>query len=289
MSAVDGPGTRVVVFFQGCGINCEWCHSPHSQPSCSPLIFHAQNCAMCMRCNNACAQNVHSFENGRHIVQRENCLQCGKCIEECPNSSVNNASGVLKLPTKKIAVQVLLEQVLPHLALCDGITLSGGEALLQDGALQFLRLCKESGVHTCVETSGLLESSRYVQAMPLVDVWLFGMRVVTDSSLNFHTERLMENALLIRNVTENIIPVIPLVPNVMNRNDVLAQVFLVLDVIKAEEIQLNPWNRSYDVYWTASGIEPVFQKPSDDAIQQCEKDVYSFLLAKGFNVTKRKN
>jgi len=244
---------------------------------------------MCMRCNSACAQNVHRFENGRHIVQRENCLQCGKCIEDCPNSSVYKESSVLRLPTKKMTAQVLLEQVLPHLALCDGITLSGGEALLQDGALQFLRLCKESGIHTCVETSGLLESVRYAQALPLVDVWLFGMRVVTDNSFNFHTERLMENARLIRNVTENIIPVIPLVPDVMNRNDVLAQIFLILDVVKTAVIQLNPWNRSYDVYWTASGVEPVFQKPSDDAIKQCETEVYSLLIAKGFNVTKRKN
>ena len=287
MSAVDGPGTRVVVFFQGCGINCAWCHSPHSRFLCSPLLFHEHDCSMCMRCQAACGQNVHKFENGKHIVRREFCRQCGRCIDECPNSSVYKESGVLRLPTKRLTSEALLTQVLPHLSLCDGITLSGGEALLQDEALQFLRLCKDNGIHTCVETSGLLESSRYAQAIQLVDVWLFGMRVLTDNNSDFHTEKLIANARLIKSVTESIIPVIPLVPGVMNRSDVLAQIILVLNVLKAAEIQLNPWNRSYDIYYTASGVEPEFPRPSDEAIEKCETEVRAFLLAKGYKFTER--
>jgi pyruvate formate lyase activating enzyme len=242
-----------------------------------------------MRCHAACGQNVHRFENGKHFVFREFCRQCGKCVDACPNSSVYKESGVLRLPTKKMTAQSLLTQILPHLSLCDGVTLSGGEALLQDEAVEFLRLCKESGIHTCVETSGLLESARYAQAVPLVDIWLFGMRVLTANNSDFHTEKLAANARLVRNVTENIIPVIPLVPGVMNRSDVLAQIILALDVIGAAEIQLNPWNRSYDVYYTASGIEPVFPRPSDEAIEQCEAEVRAFFIAKGFNIVRRKN
>jgi pyruvate formate lyase activating enzyme len=213
---------------------------------------------------------------------------CGKCIDECPNSSVYREGGVLSLPTKTMTPQSLLNEVLPHLSLCDGITLSGGEALLQDETLLFLRLCKEKGVHVCVETSGLLESRRYEQASLFVDVWLFGTRVLTDNNSLFHTEKLIENARLIKKRPQNIIPVIPMVPNVMNRSDALAQIILVLEAIEAVEVQFNPWNRSYDLYYAFSGVKCAFKRPSDDEIDMCETEMRDFFKKKGYKFTERR-
>jgi len=287
MSAVDGPGTRVVVFFQGCPVNCAWCHSPHSMPACSPLLFREKDCSMCGRCAAACTRNVHRFENKKHTVQRENCLQCGKCVEACHNSFTYREGGVLSLPTKTMTPQSLMEQVLPPLSLCDGITLSGGEALLQEQTFHFLKLCKESGVHTCVETSGLLDSGRYEQACPFVDVWLFGTRVLTDNNSIFHTEKIMENARLLKKSSKNIIPVIPMVPDVMNREDALSQIILVLETIEAAEIQLNPWNRFYDHYYTFSGIKYAFSRHSDEKVAICETEIRDFFKKKGYKFTER--
>ena len=242
---------------------------------------------MCGRCGTACSRNVHSFKNGKHIVQRENCLRCGKCIEACPNSSAYKEGGVLSLPAKMMTPWSLLEKVLPPLSLCDGITLSGGEALLQEQTLHFLRLCKENGVHTCVETSGLLDSGFYEPACPFVDLWLFGTRVLTDNNSVFHTEKLMENARLLKRSSKNIIPVVPMVPDVMNREDALSQIISVLQTIEADEIQLNPWNRSYDLYYAFSGIKCAFSRPSDEKIAICEKEIRDFFKKKGYKFTER--
>ena len=180
-----------------------------------------------------------------------------------------------------------MEKVLPYLSLCDGITLSGGEALLQEQTLHFLKLCKENGVHTCVETSGLLDSGLYEQVCPFVDVWLFGTRVLTDNDSVFHTEKLMENARLIKKSSKKIIPVIPMVPGVMNREDALLRIILVFETLEAADIQINPWNRSYDIYYAFSGIKCAFSRPSDDKISICEMEIRDFLKKKGYKFTER--
>jgi pyruvate formate lyase activating enzyme len=183
--------------------------------------------------------------------------------------------------------QSLLEKVLPNLSLCDGITLSGGEALAQEQTFQFLKLCKENDVHVCVETSGLLDGGCYERALPYVDVWLFGTRVLTDNNSLFHTEKLMENARLIKKSSKKIIPVIPMIPDVMNRSDALSQVLLLVSEIETDEIQLNPWNRSYDLYYAFSGIKCAFPRPSDDKISIYEAEIRDFFLKKGYKIMER--
>ena len=242
---------------------------------------------MCGRCGTVCLRNVHQFKNGKHIVQRENCLLCGKCVEACPNSSAHREGGVLSLPTKTMSPQSLMEKVLPYLSLCDGITLSGGEALLQGQTPHFLKLCNENGVHICVETSGLLDSGLYEQALPYVDVWLFGTRVLTDNNSVFHTEKLMENARLLKKSSKKIIPVIPMVPDVMDREDALSRILMLVNEIETDEIQLNPWNLFYDLYYAFSGIKCAFLRPSDDKISICETEIRDFFKKKGYKITER--
>lgn len=37
MGLMDGPGIRMVVFFQGCPLNCSYCHNPDSQKMCGGI------------------------------------------------------------------------------------------------------------------------------------------------------------------------------------------------------------------------------------------------------------
>ena len=79
-----------------------------------------------------------------------------------------------------------------------GMTLSGGEPLFQaDFALELLKTAKESGIHTCVETSGFVSQSSLEKSLPFIDLFLFDIKL-TDSELHkkwtgVPFERILEN------------------------------------------------------------------------------------------------
>jgi pyruvate formate lyase activating enzyme len=55
-----------------------------------------------------------------------------------------------------------------------GLTLSGGEAMVQfDFAYELLRLAKDKGLHTAIETSGYSAIDKFMKIMPLVDLFLY--------------------------------------------------------------------------------------------------------------------
>jgi len=58
-----------------------------------------------------------------------------------------------------------------------GITLSGGEPLMQDRfAVKLLRACKEMGVHTAIETNGYLGSRLSDEDLNSIDLVLLGLK-----------------------------------------------------------------------------------------------------------------
>lgn len=62
-----------------------------------------------------------------------------------------------------------------------GITLSGGEPLLQAAfATEVFRLCKERGIHTCLDTSGSLWNADVERLLTWTDHVLLDVKYTTD-------------------------------------------------------------------------------------------------------------
>jgi pyruvate formate lyase activating enzyme len=84
------------------------------------------------------------------------------------------------MPTRETTPEALFAMIQPQLELLrniGGLTLSGGEALLQTaGAVRLLELARNAGFHTTVETSGLLPLEYFTAVAGHVDCWLFGIR-----------------------------------------------------------------------------------------------------------------
>ena len=166
----DGDGIRTTVFFKGCPLRCEWCHNPESNEAQPQLLYSADKCVLCGKCSDVCMNGVHIFSD-THMLLRENCTVCGRCENVCN-------TGALEVAGKKISSEEVIREVMKDKAFYEdsggGLTVSGGEPFLQFSFLMdILRLAKENGLHTCIETSGFTDSEKILEAAKHTDIFLY--------------------------------------------------------------------------------------------------------------------
>jgi glycyl-radical enzyme activating protein len=286
LSCYDGPGHRVVLFLQGCNLCCPWCHSPHSQEAESPLLYFPARCQSCGRCEQVCPRAVHQVSSGGHLLHRERCIKCGRCIDACPVSQRDRISGALALPTKELTVPQLWHLLYPQLDLVrhiGGLTVSGGEALLQSRLLRdLLALCKKEGFHTAVETSGALPRERFLDVLEFVDCWLYGLRP-TPVYTPALADHIADNLAFLSRSGCRIIIRMPVIEGVTDLPESLDYIAEVMQNNQLNEIQLLPYHEGTSHYYHALGrVCPMGEEPhlSAEALQA----VQAYFQRKDFSV-----
>lgn len=257
MSGHDGPGKRVVLFLRQCHLRCQWCHAPHALESRPPLLFFKARCTGCGRCARTCPRQVHQVNGQGHFLNRRQCRGCGECILACPASSPGTGAGALQLPAREMAVDEVFELLSPQLEMVrhiGGLTLSGGEALLQHKAAgELLALCREKGFHTAVETSGTLPNRCYKYVAGLVDCWLFGLRPLHPGSRLPHTA--IENLKYIASLGARVIVRVPVINGCTTAGKILGQIHGTMSSLGLDRIDLLPYNPDTSHYYKAMGEE----------------------------------
>ena len=162
----DGPGLRTVVFLQGCPLHCCWCCNPETQ-SVRPVLLHdKKKCVGCGACAAVCPHKAIRMQEGKTKVDRTSCQGCGNCVPVC-QMAANAMSG------KEMDFTDILNIVDRDRAYYDatggGLTLSGGEPLMQAAVVGLLKLAKESGLSTWVETTAFVPWEVLEKAAEYVD------------------------------------------------------------------------------------------------------------------------
>jgi pyruvate formate lyase activating enzyme len=68
-----------------------------------------------------------------------------------------------------------------------GITVSGGEPLLQAGKVyELFSLCREQGIHTCLDTSGCMMNDDVLRLLDVVDRVLLDVKYTDDAGYRAH-------------------------------------------------------------------------------------------------------
>lgn len=248
-SVRDGDGIRTTIFFKGCPLRCLWCHNPESQLYKKELVFRREKCTLCGRCVAACPKHCNVPDSAGHELRfdRTDCDVCGNCEDVCLGSA-------RELCGKKYSIDELVKKAARDKLFYEqsggGVTLSGGEVMVQD--MDYIEeLCRrlhEQGIRIFIDTSGHCPYENFKRILPYTDIFLYDIKAMDPE---VHKKFIgVDNALILENLKRlsddgaGIYIRIPVVGGV-NANDVFFDSlidFLKQNHIHVREISLLPYH-----------------------------------------------
>lgn len=260
-SFVDGPGIRTTVFFKGCNLRCAWCHNPESQSFQPQMMYYRDKCTGCGKCKKIC--------------QNEECTLCGRCTIFCPMDA-------RKVCGKEYEIEEVLSEVIKDKSFYEnsggGVTVSGGECMLQiDFLCEILKKCKQSGIHTAVDTAGHIPFAYFEKVLPYTDLFLYDVKIFDAEKhkkyVGVGNEQILDN---LKKLLAKGTPIWVRIPIIKGLNDSVEE----LQKIKAffaengmpEKVELLPYHAMGENKYFAIGQEPQkFQAPDEERMKQLKE------------------
>ena len=207
----DGPGIRTTVFFQGCPMNCWWCHNPESL----------------------------NLKDDPTAEESSSCLR--PYYRKIPYRTAQ------KVTVDQLMAE-LRKDIIFFDESGGGVTLSGGEPLIQLKFLKdLLEICTEENIHVALDTSGYASWEAYQSIIATVNLILFDLKLMDEANHKKYTG--VSNKLVLKNLTkliQNGTPVIvrvPLIPDITDTMENLTQIAVYLKEFQVvPEVHLLPYN-----------------------------------------------
>ena len=157
-----------------------------------------------------------------------------------------------------------------------GVTLSGGEMLMQpDFAEAILRLCKDFGISTAVETTGYADFNIISRLIPHIDCFLMDIKHINSEKHKAYTGRenelILENAKEISKRAKRLVIRVPVIPGFNDTPEEISDIAAFASSLDGvNEINLLPYHRmGSDKYrWLGRSYTlPELIPPTDEHMQ----------------------
>jgi len=259
-STHDGPGIRSTVFFQGCPLECWWCHNPEGQPFRPSLMYFDERCRACGDCLAACPEHAIEQVDGR-MVTRAICRRCGHCSEICQAEARQMAG-------RQVTLGELVREVEKDLIFFEesggGVTLSGGEPAAQPKfAVALLDACRRRGIHTALETCGFAQTETFLEVALAADLVLFDLKLIDAARHERYTgvsnRRILENLEQLAARSAPMVIRIPVIPGLNDTDDDARQFAEYLAALGVADIELMPYHRIGAEKYRRLGLDYILQ------------------------------
>lgn len=230
--------------------------------------------------------SIHDGPGIRTIVFLKGCpLRCKWCCNpESQEREIQtmNTAGRSKIIGRDSAVEEIMDEVMKdrfyYRRSGGGLTLSGGEALMQpDFASALLQAAREAGINTAIESTGFTSFDIIEKKiLPHLDFFLMDIKHIDREKHKFFTgvsnELILENARRIAMSGQNLVIRVPVVPGFnATEPEILEIAKFAASLPGVERLHLLPYHRlGMDKYtglgrdYTLSGVQP----PSNEHMQK---------------------
>lgn len=232
-----------------------------------------------------CPLGVIEERDGWFVTDRENCLQCGTCVDVC-YAEARELVG-REVTVADVVAEIELDRVFYEES-GGGVTFSGGEPLLQrEFLLALLRTCRQKGIHAAVDTTGHTTEHLLRAFSDVTDLFLFDLKLMDDQKhrdyTGFSNSVILENLKRLAEWRKNVIVRMPIIPGVNDdRENILAVGRFVSSLGSVNEIQLLPYHTAGVDKYEKLGLDyrlPEIKPPSRERLLQCLEQLQKFGLS----------
>ena len=182
---------------------------------------------------------------------------------------------------KTISVQEIFDEILKDKVFYEtsggGVTISGGEPLYQpEFTTEILRLCKESNLHTCIETSGFAIESAIRKVLKYCDLVLFDIKETDAKKLLEYTGAtiniVLQNLKIVNDMKIPFVIRLPIIPGINDRNEHFLKVKAIAEELAfCRGIEIMPYHKLGEYKYQQLGKEYLCRnivEPSKDDVEK---------------------
>ena len=201
------------------------------------------------------------------MLYKEKCVGCGRC----KNVDRNDTDFICYHDAREICGEEYSVDEIFEKIICDkrfyetsggGVTFSGGECMLQSDFLcDILKKCKESGVHTAIDTAGHISWKVFEKILCYTDLFLYDIKAFNNDIHRKYTgvsnELILENLQKLFERGANVCIRIPVISGVNDTVEEMQKIKNFLAPYKPSKIELLPYHGMGEHKYEALGMKNI--------------------------------